>query len=69
MYRKAKSEMKIRGFTLEFVSREMGLTITTLSRKLSGKQIITVDEAKLFKKIIGTDLPLEVLFEKVEEAC
>lgn len=67
MYRNAKAEMVRAGLTLEKVALIMKLSITTLSMKLNGKTIVTVDEAKLFKKIVGTDMPLDELFEDFEE--
>lgn len=67
MYRNAKAEMVRAGLTLEKVAPDMGVTITTLSFKLNGKSPITVDEAKRFKKIVKSDMPLEELFEDFEE--
>jgi transcriptional regulator with XRE-family HTH domain len=52
--------------TLEKVSAQMGITASTLSHKLNGKYPITLIEAKKFKRIVGSDLPIEILFE---EAC
>jgi transcriptional regulator with XRE-family HTH domain len=69
MYRNAKAEMIRAGLTLEQVAEKMGITTSTLSLKLNGKSPITLIEAKLFKKLVGSDLPLEVLFDKFEEAC
>lgn len=68
MYRNAKAEMVRAGLTLEPVSREMGITIATLSQKLNEKYPMTVNEAKDFKRIVKSELPLEVLFESFEEA-
>lgn len=68
MYRNAKAEMIRAGLTLEQVAEKMNITTSTLSLKLNGKSPITLIEAKLFKKIVGSDLPLEELFEKFEEA-
>ena len=67
MYRNAKAEMVRAGLNLDKVASIMKLSITTLSMKLNGKTIVTVDEAKLFKKIVGTDMPLDELFEDFEE--
>lgn len=66
MYRTAKSEMMKRGFNLADVAPLMGISIGTLSLKLNGKYPITLNEAKLFKSIVKSTLPLEELFE---EAC
>lgn len=69
MYRNAKAEMVRAGLTLEKVASAMGMSASALSMKLNGKSPITVDEAKLFKKIVGSDMPLEELFKTFEEAC
>lgn len=65
MYKNAKAEMVRQGLRLEDVAPQMDITISTLSQKLNGKYPITLNEAKLFKRIVNTDLPLEVLFEEV----
>lgn len=62
MYPNLKAEFARGGFTLEKVSKELGITIGTLSQKLNGKYPITLNEAKRIKEIIGTDIILEILF-------
>lgn len=69
MYLNAKAELVRAGKTLADLSENLGGTISTWSLKLNGKYPITLDEAKRFKNFVGTDLPIEVLFERVEEAC
>ena len=69
MYRNAKAEMVRAGKTLADLSENLGGTISTWSLKLNGRYPITLDEAKRFKEFVKTSLPLEVLFEKFEEAC
>lgn len=67
MYRNAKAEMVRAGLILDKVAPSMGMTSGALSMKLNGKSPITVDEAKQFKKIVGSDMPLEELFKSFEE--
>lgn len=67
MYRNAKAEMVRAGINLETLAAKMKNTVATWSEKLNGKRIITLDEAKKFKKIVNSDLPIEVLFKKFEE--
>ena len=67
MYRNAKAEMVRAGLTLADVSDALGGTISTWSLKLNGRYPITLDEAKRFKKLVNSDLPIEVLFQKFEE--
>lgn len=64
MYRNARAEMVRAGLKLEDVATEMDMTISTLSQKLNGKYPITLIEAKRFKKIVKSDLPIEILFEE-----
>lgn len=68
MYRNAKAEMVRAGLTLERVSEALGCTTGTLSLWLNGKYAITLTNAKRFKEIVGSDMPLEELFKKFEEA-
>lgn len=67
MYRNAKAEMVRAGVTLAALSENLGGTISTWSLKLNGKYPITLDEAVRFKRFVKTDLPIEVLFERIEE--
>ena len=69
MYPNYKAELARNGFTLEKLAEEMEKkgfkrTVPTLSQKLGGKYPITLDEAKVMKEVVKTDLPLEVLFEE-----
>ena len=64
MYRNARAEMVRAGLTVTALAEQMGNTISTWSDKLNGKRDITLNEAKKFKKIVKSDLPIEVLFEK-----
>lgn len=68
MYRNAKAEMVRAGLTLADLSENLGGTVSTWSLKLNGKYPITLDEAKRFKRLVKTELPIEVLFERFEEA-
>lgn len=68
MYRNAKAEMVRAGLRLEDLSRELGGTAATWSLKLNGKAPITLDEAKRFKRLVKSELPIEELFKRFEEA-
>lgn len=65
MYRNARAEMVRAGLKLEDVAKTMDMTISTLSQKLNGKYPFTLIEAKQFKEIVKSELPLEILFEEV----
>ena len=45
-------------------ARGFNITVPMLSQKLNGKYPIYLDEAKALKKIVETDIPIEVLFEE-----
>ena len=64
MYRNAKAEIVRAGLTLEHIANELDIAISTLSQKLNGKYPITLNEAKKFKKVVKSDLPIEILFEE-----
>lgn len=67
MYRNVKAEMSRKGIILEDLAEALGLTVSTVSQKLNGKYPITLAEAKIIKKRLGVDIPLEELFEVTEE--
>lgn len=68
MYRNAKAELVRAGLILADVSENLGGTVSTWSQKLNGKYPITLNEAKGFKRLVKSELPLEVLFAEFEEA-
>lgn len=68
MFRNAKAAMVKAGLILEDLSSNLGGTVSTWSLKLNGKTPITLNEAKGFKRLVNTDMPLEELFEEYEEA-
>jgi len=66
MYRNLEAELARQGITKTKVAQELGITLGTLSLKLSGKYKITLPEAIKIKKILNVDLPIELLFETKE---
>lgn len=68
MYRNARAEMIRAGLTCETVGNIMGVRTATVSNWLTGRNAITVKNAVKFKKVVKSDLPLEVLFEPFSEA-
>lgn len=68
-YYNAKIAIKSAGITLSSVAKAMGIATGTLAAKLGDRYCkpITLSEAKRFKKIVGSELPLEILFKKFEE--
>lgn len=62
MYKNVDAELKRNGMTRGELAVALNVAPSTLSFKLNGKSIITLDEAKRIKEILGVDMPLEVLF-------
>lgn len=73
MYPNFKAECARKDLTLERLVELLGergikRTVSTMSLKLTGKYKLTLNEAKALKDIVGTELPLDVLFaERVTE--
>ena len=63
MYRNLEAELARKGITKTSVAKKLGITLGTLSIKLSGKTNLTLPEAIKIKKILNVDLPIEFLFE------
>lgn len=71
MFPEFKGEYVKKGFTLEKIVeglRELGYgtTVSHLSQLLNGTYPISLKMAKDLKSIVGSDLPLEKLFEVKE---
>ena len=71
MYPEFKGEYVKKGYTLEKIVEELRkkgykTTVSYLSQLLNGNYPITFNMAKDLKEIIGSDLPLEDLFEVKE---
>ena len=64
MYPNLNAERARKGITLENIAEGLSVTVGTVSLKLSGKYPVTLAEAKQIKEIIGTNLPLEILFSE-----
>jgi plasmid maintenance system antidote protein VapI len=64
MYPNLKAEMARRNIFQKDLVKPLDLTLGTVSEKLRGNSEITLTEARIIKETIGTDLPLEVLFDK-----
>ena len=64
MYPNVKAEMARNGITLEMLAKPLDITASTLSKKLNGHFPLTFNEAKIIKKELSTEQPLETLFEE-----
>lgn len=69
MYPNFNAEYARKGLTLdtlvaEMEKRDCKRSVPTMSLKLNGKAPITLNEAKVLKDVLGTTLPIEVLFSE-----
>jgi hypothetical protein len=55
--------MKSYAQRVSMLAKAIGVNEGTISRKLTGRAPITLGEAVIIKEYLGTDLPLDVLFE------
>lgn len=67
MYPNVEADKARNKVTLAMIAEAINCTVSTASLKLTGKAPITFKEAVAIKKVIKSDLPLEDLFEEVEE--
>lgn len=66
MYPNVKAEMARRNMTALTLSEKTGIPYSTLTPKLAGKTPITIKEAKLIKRELHTELPIDELFDDEE---
>lgn len=62
MYKNLEAELARKGMKKGDLAKALNIMPSTLSNKLKGKTIITLDEAKKIKSILDVDIPLEQLF-------
>jgi hypothetical protein len=72
MYPNFNAEYARRGFTLDKLSAEMERrgfkrTVPTLSMKLNGKYILTLNEAKALRDIVAPEISIDTLFAEAPE--
>lgn len=64
MYENLKAEIARKDTTIGAVGIKSGVSPQKMTRRINGKQSFTIDEALSIKKVLGVDIPLEVLFQK-----
>lgn len=64
MFPNLEAEMARSRTTKTKLAINMGITLGTLSLKLSGKSDLSLREAKKIKEILGVEIPLEELFKE-----
>lgn len=63
MYPNLRAEIVRRGLFMADVAKELGCTESTFSLKMTGKLGFTLKEAFAIKKMLNTDLSIDVLFQ------
>lgn len=66
-YKRLNAEMAYFGIDRRRLAEKTGIRYDTLCLKLNGKSSITAGEAFKIKRAIGSDYPLEELFEELIE--
>lgn len=67
VYSNLRAEMARHNLGITDIAKKLGLTRETVSKKLSGKSKITLDEAMEIKKILFFDKNVEYLFKELEQ--
>lgn len=65
MYPNLRAEIARKGMTQIELAEMLGLSEGTLSQKMNGRYDFTLSEAIQIKMILGVDMLIETLFEKV----
>jgi hypothetical protein len=69
MFKNLRAEIARENLTLEKIVEELNkrginITVSMLSQKLNGQYKLYFNEAVALKKIVKTELPLDILFEE-----
>lgn len=67
MYPNLRAEIARKGWTNSYVAERLEMNAASFSQKMNGKADFTMAEAKSLKALLGVDIPLDVLFDKVSE--
>ena len=65
MYPNLRAEMARKNVNMTYLAEHLGVTLGTLSLKINGKNEFSFGEAVQIKRLLGVDMALEELFEKV----
>lgn len=66
IYPNLKAEMARKGFSQKDLAKALNMYEPGISYKMHSKSGFTVTEAIRVKKLLGVEMPLEVLFERAE---
>lgn len=63
MYPNLEAEMARKKITRNMLAKKLGITPTTLGKKLNGESILSLPESIAIKNILEVDIKVEVLFK------
>ena len=66
MYPNLRAELARRNLGLQEIADLLGLTTSSASKKIAGKQTMTLSEAFKIQKWLNTDITLDELFKREE---
>lgn len=64
MYKKIEAEIILLSLSKKEVANKLGIAYNTLLAKLRGESSFTLDEAFALKKVLNSNMDIEILFEK-----
>lgn len=64
MYENVRAEMARKDLTIMDIAKGIGMNRDTLSRKLSGRSCLNLNEAFSIQKTYFPDIPIRVLFKE-----
>ena len=64
VYPTLNAEMARRSINKRKLAQSTGINYTTLVSKLNGKGVLTLPDMRKIKDVIGTNIPMEELFEE-----
>ncbi len=68
VYMQVMVQMYLRGMDSHMLAEKAGISYPSLRRKLRGEGGLGLEEAKRIHRALGSDLSLEALFERREDA-
>lgn len=66
-YKNLITELNAHNFTYTTLAKLLGLSITSISRKMSGKRNFTLEEMVVIKNLLGSDMSVEELFKRFDD--
>ena len=68
IYMQVLIQLYLKDWDYQNLSKETGISYTSLRRKLAGESPLSINEAKKIQKALNSGLPIDKLFETREAA-